>query len=89
MDANQVTSCLACAVCMHMHGTHAINEYGASKFLSGLVCMQANSNLEKITTSHFWVQNTQTANENIPNMIPIAYLNKNSMDCNENWAWGK
>ena len=25
----------------------------------------------------------------MPNMIPIAYLNENLMDCNENSAWGK
>ena len=24
----------------------------------------------------------QNANENMPNMIPIGYLNENSMDCN-------
>ena len=24
----------------------------------------------------------------MPNMIPIAYLNENFMDCNENLAWG-
>ena len=72
-----------------MHGTHALYKYGMSKYLSGLVCMQAESNLEKITTSHFWVQNSQNANENMQTMIPIAYLNENFMDCNENLAWGK
>ena len=25
----------------------------------------------------------------MPNMITIAYLNENLMDCNENLAWGK
>ena len=25
----------------------------------------------------------------MPNMIPIAYLNKNFTDCNENFAWGR
>ena len=25
----------------------------------------------------------------MPNMIPIAYLNENFMDSNENLAWGK
>ena len=28
-------------------------------------------------------------NENMPNMIPIAYVNAMLMDCNENLAWGK
>ena len=51
--------------------------------------MQANSNLVKITASHFQVLNTQNANENMPNMIPIAYLNENFTNCNENLAWGK
>ena len=64
-------------------------KYGVSKYSSGLVCTQADLNLVKITASHFWVLNTQNANENMPNMIPIAYLNKNFMDCNENLAWGK
>ena len=46
-------------------------------------------NLGKITASHFQVLNTHNANENMPNMIPIAYLNETLMDCNENLAWGK
>ena len=86
---NPVTSCLACAVCTCVHGACAPNKYGASKYMSGLACMQAELNLGKITTSHFWVINTQNANKNMPNMIPIAYLNENFMDCNENLAWGK
>ena len=51
--------------------------------------MQANANLGKLTASHFQVLNTQNANENMPNMIPIAYLNEILMDCNENQAQGK
>ena len=51
--------------------------------------MQADLNLGKITASHFWVLNAQNANENMPNMIPIEYLNENFMDCNENLVWGK
>ena len=51
--------------------------------------MQADSNIVKITAPHFQVLDTQNANENMPNMIPIAYLNENFMDCNENLAWGK
>ena len=51
--------------------------------------MQADLNQDKITASHFQVLNAQNANENMPNMIPIGYLNKNLMDCNVNLAWGK
>ena len=54
-----------------------------------LVCTQADLNLVKLTASHFWVLNNQNANENMPNMIPIAHLNGNLMDCNENLAWGE
>ena len=74
---------------MHMHGACALNKYGMSKYLSGLPCMQADSNSGKITASHSWVLNTKNANKNMPNMIPIAYLNENFMDYNENLAWGK
>ena len=41
-----VTSCLACATHVHVHDTCALNKYGASKYLSGLACIQAESNLE-------------------------------------------
>ena len=87
--ANLVTSHWACATCVHVHGTYDLNKYGASKHPSGLAYMQADSNLAKITASHFQVVNTQNANENMGNMIPIAYLNENFIDCNENVAWGK
>ena len=59
---NLVMSCLACMMHMHMHGAHALCKTSVSKCLSGLVCMQADPNLAKITTSHFWVLNTQNAN---------------------------
>ena len=87
--ASLVMSSWACASCTCMHGTCALCKNSMSKYLSGLVCMQADLNLQKITTSHFQVLNTQNTNENMPNMIPIAYLNTNLMDCNENLAWGK
>ena len=51
--------------------------------------MQADLNLVKITAPHFQVPNTQNANQNMANMIPIAYLNKNFVDCNQNLAWDK
>ena len=82
---NLVTSCLACVMHACMYGIHALNKHGTSKSLSGLACMQVNSNLEKITASHFQVLNTKNANKNMPNMIPIAYLNENFMDCNKMW----
>ena len=75
-------------VCM-MHGTHAPYNNGVSMHLSGLVCTPADSNLEKTTASHFQVLNDQNANENMPNMIPIVYLNKNLVESNENLTWGK
>ena len=49
----------------------------------------ANSNLGKLTAPHFKARITQNANENMPNMFPIVYLNENSRYCNENLAWGK
>ena len=69
---------------MHVHGTHAIIEMGASKYSIGLTGMPADSNLTKLTTSHFNALITQNANENTPNMFPIVYLNENLRYCNEN-----
>ena len=51
--------------------------------------MQAKPPLGQITTSHFWVLITETANGNIPTMILIAYLNENLPDCTENLMGGK
>ena len=78
LHENLVMPCQACTTCIHMHvnGTHALSNMGASKYSSGLVCKQANTNLAKITASHFQVLNTENANKNTPNMIPIAYLNE-------------
>ena len=83
---NLVTSHLTCMI---MHGACAQYKYCASKYLSVLACMQAGSNLEKRTFPLFGVLSAQNANENIPNMIPIAYLSESFMDCNENFALGK
>ena len=69
---------------MCMHGTHALSEMGMLKYSNGLVGMQANLNLRKLTVSHFWVLITQNANKNIPNMFLIVYLNENLRYCNEN-----
>ena len=73
-------------MCAHGHGTCTLCKNSVSKYLSGLACMQASLNLEKITASYSWVLNTQN---DMPNMIPIAYLNENFTDCSENMAWGK
>ena len=51
--------------------------------------MQADLNLAKITASDFQLLNTQYAKRNMPNMILIAYPNKNLTNCNENFTWGK
>ena len=74
---------------MCVHGTCAPDKYDTSMYLSGMACMPADSNLKKLTASHSWVLNTENTNENMPNMIPIAYLNENLMDCNENFVRGK
>ena len=56
--ANLEMSCLACTLHTSMHGACALCKNGTSKYLSGLEWMQADSNLEKITASHFQVLNT-------------------------------
>ena len=48
------------------------------------VAWQHASQLELRENNHFTFLGTK-----MPNMIPIAYLNDNLMDCNENLAWGK
>ena len=67
-----------------MHGAHAIIKMGASKYLNGLTGMPADSNLGKLTAPHFKALITQNANENMPNMFPIVYLDENLRYCNEN-----
>ena len=88
-DANLVTSRWACALHVREHGVHAILKMGVSKYSNGLIGTPADSNLGKLTTSHFQVLITQNANENMPDMFPIVYLNENLRYCNENLAWGK
>ena len=48
--ANLVMSCLACMMHVHMYGACVLYKYIVSKYLSGLACTQAGSNLEKMTT---------------------------------------
>ena len=88
-NANLVTSQWACMSHMCVHGTCAIITMGMLNYLNSLMGMPADSNLKKLTTSHFSVQITQNANENMPNMFPILYLNENLRYCDENLAWGK
>ena len=45
--ANLVTSHLACTMCAHMHGAHALNKYAMSKNLSGLACMKLTQSKRK------------------------------------------
>ena len=83
-DANLVTSRWACAPHAREHGARAMNKMGASKYLNGLAGTPADQNLRKITASHFKVLITQNANENMPDMFLIVYLNENLRYCNEN-----
>ena len=87
--ANLVTSQWACVSCTCMHGTHAIIKMDRSKYLNSLMGTPAESNLGKLTATHFNALITQNANQNMPNMFPIVYLNENLRYCNENLAWGK
>ena len=57
---------------------------GVSKYLDGLTGMPADSNLVKLTASHFKALIAQNANENMPDMFPIVYLNENLINWNEN-----
>ena len=87
--ANLVTSCWACASHVCEHGACAIIKMGTFKYSNGLMGTSADSNLMKLTASHFKALVTQNANENMPDMFPIVYLNENLRYCNENLAWGK
>ena len=69
---------------MCMHGARAITQMGASKYSNSLTGMPADSNLGKLTASHFKALITQNANENMSDMFPIVYLNENLRYCNEN-----
>ena len=88
-DANLVTSCWACAPHARKHGACAIIKMGTPKYSYGLACTPADCDLGKITASHFRVLITQNANENMPDMFLIVYLNENLRYCYENLAWGK
>ena len=51
----------------------------------GMLFMQAEQYLTKITTSHFSTLNTEIANQNVLKRILIAMLNQNMADSNENF----
>ena len=51
--AKLVTSHWPCVLCMHLHGTNALNKIGMPKYVSGLAFMQADWKLGKLTTTHF------------------------------------
>ena len=69
-----VMSSWAYALGTHMHGTHAIIKMGGLKHSNGLTGMPADSNLRKLTASHFNVLITQNTNENMPNMFLIVSM---------------
>ena len=87
--ANLVTSRWACMSHACMHGAHAIIKMGVTMYSNGLTGMPADSNLRRLTASHFNALITLNANKNMTNMFPILYLNENLRYCNENLAWGK
>ena len=72
-----------------MHHAYAIIKMGMLEYSNALMGTPANSNLRKLTASHFNALITQNANKNMPNMFLIVYLNENLRYCNENLAWGK
>ena len=81
-----VMSCQACAACVHVHGTCSLHISGVPIWS---LYMEAKPTLDKISTSHYQVLNTQFANDIMPKRILIAQLNKNIPDCNENLGVGK
>ena len=87
--ANLATSWWPCVSRMCVHGAHAIIKMGMSKYSNSLTGMPADSNLTKLTASHFKALITQNENENMRDMFPIVYLNENLRYCNVNLAWGK
>ena len=55
------------------------------ELLMEVLFMQAKLYLSKLTASHFTTLNTDFANWNVLKRIPIAMLNENKADCNENF----
>ena len=74
-----------------MHDACALSNMGMSEYQSGLACMQADLNLGKISTSHFWVLNTQNATRTCQTWFPLLISMRTSWiamriwhDVNEN-----
>ena len=55
------------------------------KLLMDAPFTQAKQYLSKLTTSHFNTLNTDFASLNVLKRIPIAMLNENKANCNENF----
>ena len=84
--ANLVMSHWACTSHMCVHGAHTITKVGTLKYFNGLMGTPANSNLRKLTTSHFVKCPSYLGNENMPIMFLIVYLNENLRYFNKNLA---
>ena len=55
------------------------------ELLMDVLFAQAEQYLSYLTTSHFSTLNMDFANQNVLKRIPIAMLNENKADCNENF----
>ena len=55
------------------------------ELLMDMLFTQAKQYLSKLTASHLSTLNTDFANQNVLKRIPIAMLNENKADCNENF----
>ena len=75
--------------CTCMHGAHSIFKMGVIKYLNGLTGIPTNSNLRKLTASHYNALITQMQMRTCQNMFLIVYLNENLRYCNENLPWSK
>ena len=67
---NLVMSQWACTLCACMHGAHTQSKMGMPKYSNGLTGTPANSNLRKLTASHFQVLITQNATEKHAKHVP-------------------
>ena len=82
--AHAMTSCAHCAAHARRQAGHPM--YVAyQELLMDVPFAQAEQYLSKLTASHFGTLNTDFANWNMLKRIPIAMLNENKADCNENF----
>ena len=76
--------CTLCGACMQASWPPYV--YVASeKLLMDVLFPQAERYLSKLTDSHFSTLNMDFANQNMLKKTPIAMLNENKADCNENF----